>query len=358
MVTDLAEIDRVEEEGATTTEIIPDILIDGMVKAEEDQEGNVRFKADNVLQHGENMDQEETAPQLSSLSSTQHTQSQPHPQLLKGYEYTKFNPKSLNHSLPGESCMTPTQSACLDTLADLKKNLHRPQDTGHSYKDPQLDLWHCSQLEGMMPMLNMFMRWESCTYNHRGWSRESLLWSMVTCCSYSPQYHHIPSLLYAWEAPHTVPPGDESVLQALTHQLLTTAFLSFSLTAAVSVAMSSTLLSPTLFPVLQHMTYCLTAFISMSVTFTLSMPCLVTLPPHAICHHARKEDHLEEEEACQSETGCSIAASASIHINSNHHTIIATTSYRGEHRPCHIIARLTIGSYLEAHISGRVKGRI
>ena len=168
MVMDPAEIDGVEEEGTTTIEIIPDILIDGMAKAEEDQEGDDRLSTDNVLQHGENMDQEETAPQLSSLPSTQHTQPQPHPQLLKGYEYTKFNPKLLNHSLPGESHMMPTQSACLNALADLNKMLHPPQDTGHGYKDPQLDLWHCTWLEGMISMINMFMRWESCTDNHWG----------------------------------------------------------------------------------------------------------------------------------------------------------------------------------------------
>ena len=113
------------------------------------------------------MDREETAPQCSSLPSTQHAQHQPQPQLLKGYEYTVFNPKPLHHSLPGESCMSPTQPSCLNALVDLKKILH-PRDTGCGYKDPQLDLWRHAQLGGMISMLNMFMRWESWTYNHWG----------------------------------------------------------------------------------------------------------------------------------------------------------------------------------------------
>ena len=67
MVMDPAEIDGDKEEGTTSTEIIPDILIDGAAKAEEDHGDDNSLNADNVLQHGENMDQEEIAPQYSSL---------------------------------------------------------------------------------------------------------------------------------------------------------------------------------------------------------------------------------------------------------------------------------------------------
>lgn len=126
MVMDPAEIDGDKEEGTTSTEIILDTLIDGAAKAEENHGGDDRLNADNVLQHEENMDQEATAPQHSSLPSMQHAQHQPQPQLLKGYEYTMFNPKPLNHSLPGENCMTPTQPSWLNALVDLNNILHPP----------------------------------------------------------------------------------------------------------------------------------------------------------------------------------------------------------------------------------------
>jgi hypothetical protein len=77
-----------------------------------------------------------------------------------------------------------------------------------------------------------------------------------------------------------------------------------------------------------------------------------------IRHHAGKEDRIEEE-ACQLGAARSIAASASIRINS---IIATTTSIRGEpcktHHSCHIITRLAVGSRLETCFLGRVEGRI
>ena len=181
----------------------------------------------------------------------------------------------------------------------------------------------------------------------------------VTHSRYIPQYHHLPSPLHAGKAPHTVPPGDESVFNALTHLPLTCCFfLSPGLIFTASTATSSTLLCPALSPVLCHMSYHLVAFISTSVAHT---PCLVISPPFAICHNARKEDYIEEE-ACKPGTTCSITTSTSICIENGSCIIATATSYRREHckahHPHHVVARLTIGSCLEACIWARVTGRI
>jgi len=81
------------------------------------------------------------------------------------------------------------------------------------------------------------------------------------------------------------------VLCALTHQpLASTAFLSFSLPAAVSFATSSTSSCSASFPVLHHTSYHPTTFISTSIASISYMLHLVTSPPSTIHHHARKED--------------------------------------------------------------------
>jgi len=64
--------------------------------------------------------------------------------------------------------MAPTQSEAMAALQDLKKILYLQCDTGQGYKDPEFDLWHQDQLNGMFSMLNMFRNTQSLTYNKWG----------------------------------------------------------------------------------------------------------------------------------------------------------------------------------------------
>jgi len=154
------------------------------------------------------------------------------------------------------------------------------------------------------------------------------------------------------QASRTFPTGDESVFRALTWLLLTLCCFSWSWSHPCCFCCHIiNLVTSCIFPILHHMSYHLVIFSSTSIAYTL---CLVTSLPSITHHHARKEDHVEKE-ACEPAPPA-VATSACICI------IITATSYRREnckaHCPHHIVTRLTIGSHLEAHISGRVAGRI
>jgi len=87
---------------------------------------------DNLEESGRNMDEEDTHPSLLP------------PSLLKGYEYTTFNPTPINqNSLAGTTAYMPhpTQADVLAAIKDLNEILHPKHDTGQGYKDPGIDLW-------------------------------------------------------------------------------------------------------------------------------------------------------------------------------------------------------------------------
>ena len=78
-----------------------------------------------------------------------------------------FNPTPINHNSPGTAAYMPypTQPEVLAAMEDLKQILHPRCDTGWGYKDPEIDLWQCAWLEGM---LSMFINPQSHTYNQWG----------------------------------------------------------------------------------------------------------------------------------------------------------------------------------------------
>jgi hypothetical protein len=161
-LTDPTDIDGAEE-GIDTTESC--LEIDGSESSDSDSDGG----DDNILD-AENV--EERGRELENTEAVTNLARQPIPGPLKGYEYTKFEPKPYNHDLPGQVHLNPTQDTVLNALHDLKKILHPERKTGRGYKDPDLDLWHHARLEGMMSMLNMFTNSQSWTYN---------LWGASAC---------------------------------------------------------------------------------------------------------------------------------------------------------------------------------
>ena len=92
----------------------------------------------------------------------------PEPGPLQGYKYMEFRPTPIDQNSPVDAHMSPTQSDALTTLKDLKKILQPQCDTGRGYKDPELDLCHHTQLDGMFSMLNMFPNHQSLTHNQWG----------------------------------------------------------------------------------------------------------------------------------------------------------------------------------------------
>ena len=122
----------------------------------EDEGG--RDHIDDLEESGRNMDEEDTHPSL------------PSPSLLKGYEYTTFNPTPINQNSPGTAAYMPhpTQADVLAAIKDLNEILHPKRDTGRGYKDPEIDLWRHARVEGMLSMFHMFTIRESCTYNQWG----------------------------------------------------------------------------------------------------------------------------------------------------------------------------------------------
>jgi hypothetical protein len=88
----------------------------------------------------------------------------PEPGLFQGYKYTKFKPTPINQNSSVDTHMSPSQSDALAALKDLEKILHPQCDTGRGYKDPELDLWCSTRLDGMFSMLNIFIHTSSIAY--------------------------------------------------------------------------------------------------------------------------------------------------------------------------------------------------
>jgi hypothetical protein len=153
LITDPTEIDG-EEEG-----------IDVMESENDGSDSDSDGGNDDILDT-ENI--EESGRELENTNAGTNLARRPIPELLKGSEYTKFEPKPYNHDLPGQVHLIPTQDTILDALHDLKKILHPERKTGQGYKDPEIDLWRHARLEGMMSMLNMFTNSQSRTYNQWG----------------------------------------------------------------------------------------------------------------------------------------------------------------------------------------------
>ena len=102
---------------------------------------------DNIEESGRNMDKEDTHPSMLP------------PSLLKGYEYTTFNPTLINQNSPGITVYMPhpTQADVLATIKDLNEILHSKCDTGQGYKDPEIDLWCHARVEGMLSMFHTYV---------------------------------------------------------------------------------------------------------------------------------------------------------------------------------------------------------
>jgi len=94
------------------------------------------------------------------------------------------------------------------------------------YPQPHFPLFTWFQISFFLVLLDFFpfqqLGGEDTSIMEGGrWNRESLLQSMVTCTvyahitcrSYLLQYHHLPSLLYTGEAPHTIPVIKGFILQ-------------------------------------------------------------------------------------------------------------------------------------------------
>jgi hypothetical protein len=119
---------------------------------------------DNLEKNGRTMNDKEThrsfPPPINSARIN----------ILKEYGYTTFNPTPINCNSPGTGAYMPpsTQPEVLAAIEDLKMILYPRHDTGRGYKDPEIDLWCCAWLEGMMSMFQMFTNPKSQTYNQ--WS--------------------------------------------------------------------------------------------------------------------------------------------------------------------------------------------
>jgi len=172
IVTDPTDIDGEKEE---------DTIMEGVADGEGDaepesmdngDEENGPDGIDNVEESGRNLDDQETSQPLWSIILTRTDIRFPAPGSLKGYEYTKFNPTPTNHNSPAiagpSSHMRPTRHDVLAAMEDLKKILHPSRDAGRGYKDPEIDLWRCARLEGMMSAFHMFTDPQSLTYNQWG----------------------------------------------------------------------------------------------------------------------------------------------------------------------------------------------
>jgi hypothetical protein len=161
IITDPTEIDGEGEEGmdASLTELIPKDLENDGSQSETDDGDDDMMDAGNVEEHGRELDIE--------VGTTRRLTGP----LLKGYEYTKFEPEPYHPShsdSPGYARLIPNQPKALKALKGLKKILHPIRETGRGHKDPEFDLWCHARLEGMMSMLSMFTNIQSRTYNQWG----------------------------------------------------------------------------------------------------------------------------------------------------------------------------------------------
>jgi len=94
----------------------------------------------------------------------------PPPGLLQGYEYAAFKPN--DRSLAGHIYIAPTQYEVKAALNDLALIIRPKRKTGPGYKDPDLDLWTRTRLEGMQSTFRMYTDPNSRTYGN--WAASSL----------------------------------------------------------------------------------------------------------------------------------------------------------------------------------------
>jgi len=166
IVTDPMEIDDSEDGSGDAT---PEDALGAEENREPESmdnkdEANGPDQIDNLEESGRNLDNEETQRSLPPQINLAHVN------ILKRYEYTTFNPTPVNRNSPGTAPYMPhpTQPDVLAAIKDLKKILHPRHDAGQGYKDPEIDLWSCARLEGMMSMFQMFTNPQSRTYNEWG----------------------------------------------------------------------------------------------------------------------------------------------------------------------------------------------
>ena len=166
IVTDPMEIDSVDEVSGEVESADGERIDEPESSKDEGDNGGGPDGIDNVEEIGRALDNAE-AHQLLSLYPNITL---PGPGPLKGYECTKFNSTLINYNSPGNVYILPTQPDALAALVDLKQILHPKCNTGRGYVGLEIELWHCTQLEGMFSMLNMFTNPQSHTCNQWGTS--------------------------------------------------------------------------------------------------------------------------------------------------------------------------------------------
>jgi len=117
-----------------------------------DNEEDSDNQSDDLDDRGRNSDDAESN-QSSPLSRINIHLPQPGP--LKGYEYTAFNPSSMNHRSTAY-LLHPTQSDVLAAIEDLNQILHPSRNTGRGQKDSEIDLW---QINGEPPHARQQLEW-------------------------------------------------------------------------------------------------------------------------------------------------------------------------------------------------------
>jgi len=106
---------------------------------------------DNLKENGRTMDDEEIYRSFPPPINPAQIN------VLKGYEYTTFNPTPINCNSPrtGAYVPSPTQVDVLAAMEDLKMILHPRRDMGRGYKGPEIDLWCHARLEGDVNVPNV-----------------------------------------------------------------------------------------------------------------------------------------------------------------------------------------------------------
>jgi hypothetical protein len=129
IVTDATEIDGIGEAEEEIDVIKSVAEHPNESDPESDDEGDDVLDKENIQSYGQDLEKVDADSDLRNPL--------PLPGPLKGYEYTKFEPKPYGHDLPGQIRLNPTQDDTLMALHDLKKLLHPDRNTGRGYKDPK-----------------------------------------------------------------------------------------------------------------------------------------------------------------------------------------------------------------------------
>ena len=123
-----------------------------------DDDENEPDRIENLTDNGRALEDEEIHHSTPLINSNPHQGVH-----LEGYEYTQFNPT--NYHGNSSAHMRVSQNDAVKALEGLQRVLSPCRDTGRGYKNPELDLWRCSRIEGMCSMLHMFTNQQSHTYN-------------------------------------------------------------------------------------------------------------------------------------------------------------------------------------------------